>query len=388
MPAALALAFGVMASGSFQPSLARAAEPGPNVRPVFVLSIWTDDADDQADALTQAMRAQVRAGDGWSIADANQSFETLAIALRCPLRPDPACLQRIADQLHADQYVWGTMTRQKPAQVLAELHFWTRNNPQVDASSSYADSLTDESDGGLRAVAARLFAKLTGARSTGVMVVRAGTGDGVVIVDGVEQQALRGGTARFSAAAGEHTVSVRVPGFDAPPARATTVTDGGEQWVDFGLTPAPIQSDTGASTAPTGDGLRLRSVLGVSAIVAGAAAVVVAGVEGAHWLRDKNASDSDRQNVPRSVADVCAQPVNPSAEDACERSKDSRTVSTLGWVFAAVGAVALGTGAWLIAGESDDKPRQSRSATPARTAVDLVPSFDANRRELDLRVTF
>jgi hypothetical protein len=204
----------------------------------------------------------------------------------------------------------------------------------------------------------------------------------------VEQQALRGGTARFSAAAGEHTVSVRVPGFDAPPARATTVTDGGEQWVDFGLTPAPIQSDTGASTAPTGDGLRLRSVLGVSAIVAGAAAVVVAGVEGAHWLRDKNASDSDRQNVPRSVADVCAQPVNPSAEDACERSKDSRTVSTLGWVFAAVGAVALGTGAWLIAGESDDKPRQSRSAAPARTAVDLVPSFDANRRELDLRVTF
>jgi hypothetical protein len=388
MPAAMAVAFAVIGAGSFQALVARAADPGPNVRPVFVLSIWTDDADDQAEALTQAMRAQVRVGEGWSIAEANQSFETLAIALRCPLRPDPPCLQRIADQLHADHYVWGTMAKQKPAQVLVELHLWTRNNPLVDATGSYADSLTDESDVGLRAVAARLFAKLTGARSTGVMVVRAGTSGGVVIVDGVEQQALHGGTARISAAA-EHTVGVRVSGFDVAPARVTTVTDGGEQWVDFGLTPAlPVQSDTSAGAIRAGDSLRLRSVLGVSAIVAGAAAVVVAGVEGAHWLRDKNASDSDRQNVPRSVADVCARPVNPSAEDACERSQDSRTVSTLGWVFAAVGAVALGTGAWLVAGESDDKPRQSRSLPPARTDIELVPSIDAHVRALDLRVTF
>ena len=35
--------------------------------------------------------------------------ETLSIALKCPPKPDPACLKRIGDQLKADHYVWGTM---------------------------------------------------------------------------------------------------------------------------------------------------------------------------------------------------------------------------------------------------------------------------------------
>ena len=78
-----------------------------------MLSLWTDDADDQADALTQALRSRVRQAQGWSLLETPQSFETLAIALKCPPKPDAPCLQRIGDQLHADHYVWGTMARKK-----------------------------------------------------------------------------------------------------------------------------------------------------------------------------------------------------------------------------------------------------------------------------------
>ena len=44
------------------------AEPANGkATPVYVLSVWTNDVDDQADALTQALRSRVRQAPGWSI---------------------------------------------------------------------------------------------------------------------------------------------------------------------------------------------------------------------------------------------------------------------------------------------------------------------------------
>src|SRR6516164_8095028 len=91
----------------FASSPARAEPPNGRATPVYILTLWTDDSDDQADALTQALRSRVRQASGWSLLETNQSFETLSIALKCPSKPDPPCLQRIGDQLHADHYVWG-----------------------------------------------------------------------------------------------------------------------------------------------------------------------------------------------------------------------------------------------------------------------------------------
>ena len=127
---ALAFAFLVIAAGAFRSSPARAADDGPNALPVYVLSIRTDDADDQADALTHALRALVRASPHWSLVETTQSFETLSIALRCPPRADALCLQRMGDQLRADRFVWGTMTKQKAGLVAADIHLWTRGHPQ------------------------------------------------------------------------------------------------------------------------------------------------------------------------------------------------------------------------------------------------------------------
>ena len=149
---ALPLAF---ASGLYVHS-ARAEAPSAKATPVYVLSIWTEDADDQADALTQALRSRVQQVAGWSLLQASQSFETFAIALKCPPKPDPACLQRIGDQLKADHYVWGTMDKKRgpPSEVNVDLHLWARGKPDANAHESYADSLKDPNDETLRATAA------------------------------------------------------------------------------------------------------------------------------------------------------------------------------------------------------------------------------------------
>src|SRR5277367_2401780 len=73
----------------------------PTRSAVYILALSTDDADDEADALTRALRGRVRQSDRWTLSETSQSFDTLAIALRCPPRPDAACLGRIGDQLRA-----------------------------------------------------------------------------------------------------------------------------------------------------------------------------------------------------------------------------------------------------------------------------------------------
>ncbi|HEY8040955.1 MAG TPA: hypothetical protein VIF15_14215 [Polyangiaceae bacterium] len=368
------------------PRAAHAEPPNAKATPVYVLSIFTDDADDQADALTQSLRSRVRQAQGWSLLETGQSFETLSIALKCPPRPDAPCLQRIADQLHADHYVWGTMARKKTAgEVEADLHLWTRGKPDVEATEGYSDNLKDASDESLRAIASRLFAKLTGSVAGGTLVVHAGTGGGAVLVDGAPKGTLENGVGRVNVPGGPHTVQVRVPGMDAQPQPAT-VPDGGEQELTFALT----------SSAPSGPEVTShgsfpgRKVLEYSAIIAGGGLLVAGGVEAIAWLNDSSSSSDSRHKVPSTINDVCATKINQDAIDACNKSKDAVTVSTLGWIFTGVGAALLTTGIILVTSDhgSGDATRDSTAGAPPRPRVDVLPAVGTRGGAIDLRVTF
>jgi hypothetical protein len=370
----------------------RAEPPATQTTTVYVLTIRTDDSDDAADALTQALRAQVRASSGWSLADSSQSFETLAIALRCPPKPDAACLQRIGDQLHAGSYIWGTAARRKAGEVEAEVHLWARGKPSVDATGTISDSVKDPNDPALRAVAARILDELSGASPPATLVVRAGAGGGTVVIDGDERDTLRMGVARVTVTAGEHTVAVRVPGFRAPPQTAS-VGPRAERDVEFMLTPVapavdepirtPAHEDTASGHSPA------RSIAGYSLIVAGAALVVAGVVEAASWVSDKNASDTDRANVPNTVSDVC-QYASAAAQDACQKGKDAKNASILGWVFAGGGAVLAGTGTWLVLSDSShgEGPRGQRTQPTRALSVRVVPEIGLHTQTLAVRVGF
>jgi hypothetical protein len=387
----LSLALAITASSALVSVLPRTARAdGAKSQPVYVLTLSTDDSDDQADALTQALRSRVRQSHGWSLLETPQSFETLSIALKCPPKPDAACLQRIGDQLHADHFVWGTLSKAGGGQVKADVHMWARGKSDVEATNVYSDNLKDASDESLRAISTTLFGTLSGGGPGGTVVVHAGNGGGDVLVDGSPQGTLEGGVARIDVPPGAHTLSVRVPGFDASPL-STTVAAGVDQELTFPLiagAPPPADSESHGS-------FPVRKVLEYGAIVAGGVLLIVSGVETAQWISDSNQSNSDRQHVPKTDTDVCANQVSAYAQDACNKSRDATTVSSLGWVFGGVGAALVGTGVVLLLTDHPSSletggPNASNdSARPPRKAsVDVLPSIGPQGGGMQLRVTF
>ncbi len=376
----------------FQPAPALAEPPNGKATPVYVLSIWTNDVDDQADALTQALRARVRMAPGWSLAETNQSFETLSLALRCPPTPNQSCLDRIGDQLHADHYVWGTMAKEKAGEVGVELRLWSRGKPQVEANESYSDNLKDPGDESLKAVAGRLFGKLTSSGSTGTLVVHAGTASGSVLVDGAPKGKLDQGLARLDVAEGSHNVVVRVAGFTAP-AQTVTLQDGGEAEISFALTPGEGPAGEGApetAQEPTEKKpFPVRKVIGYSTVVVGVGFLVAAGIEGTQWLSAKNSSDQSRNNVPSTVTDVCAMPINQPAADACNASNRASRAARLGWIFTGVGAVLAATGIVLVLGDhSGDAPAEPTAKAKPRPRFDVVPSIGPRAGGVDVTLAF
>jgi hypothetical protein len=388
-PALMALVFTVVL---FHSSPALAEPPNGKATPVYVLSIWTNDVDDQADALTAAIRSRVRIAPGWSLAETNQSFETLSLALRCPPTPNQSCLDRIGDQLHADHYVWGTMAKERAGEVNVELRLWSRGKPQVEANESYSDNLKDPGDEALKAVAGRLFAKLTSSGTTGRLIVHAGTSSGSVLVDGAPKGKLDEGVARLDVQEGTHNVVVRVAGFSAPP-QTVTLQDGGEAEISFALTPAEGAAGGGSPETPQDvtekKPFPVRKVIGYSTVVVGVGFLVAAGIEGTRWLSAKNSSDQDRNNVPSTVTDVCATPINAAAADACDQTKRASQAAKLGWIFTGVGAVLAGTGIWLVVGDhSGDAPAETAAKAKPRPRFDVLPAFGPGAGRLDVRMTF
>jgi hypothetical protein len=412
----IALSVVLMALMSVLARTARAEPPNQKAMPVYVLSVLTEDADDQADALTQALRARVRQAPGLSLLETQQSLETLTIALRCPPHPDAPCLQRIGDQLHADHYLWGSLAKKRGGQVEIEAHFWSRGRPQLDATESYSDNLKDPGDEALKAVATKLVSELTGSPSgggsssgsggggggktpstgPGTLVVHAGSEGGTVSVDGVEKGTLEEGTARIELPEGSHTVTVHVPGFKAP-SLTTTIKAGGEQEVSFAL--AAGSESSGQSSSPEEPGASkpfpVRKVVGWSLVVAGGLGAGAAIYGLVSWVGDKNDSDKQRANIPANVGDACnvggpnPPPYMASATAACNDSKDAQTNSTIAWVGGLVALAAGGVGTFLLLTDHEgDSPSARRAPAPAMRVVALTPTIGPHQGGLHLKVEF
>jgi len=303
--------------------------------PVYVLTLSTDDADDQAEALTAELRARVDALPAWSLQETSQSFETLSIALRCPARPDGACLERIGDHLHADRYVWGSMSRGR-GDVAVEVNLWSRDGAGAKTSATFPDNLKDPESPKLRAVAVRLLESLLGSATE-------------------EPPAIRGKAA-----------SVPTP-VQAPVAAAAATTPA----------PEPPTRPSQSSNVP--------KVLGYAGIAAGVVLLVAGGLEAAKWSSDKNAADQQRAMVPANVTDVCAAPGNAAAAVACQTTTRETNDAVFAWVFTVASVALGGTGAWLLiasSGSGDGRP------AAARLPIELVPTIGAHVRSLDLRLSF
>jgi len=162
------------------PTVTAAPTPAPapapaNVsaaRTIQVLGFDSDNADDQVEALTTALRTRLRAMSNWSLGGVSTSLSMVTAALKCPQRPDTACTQRMGDEFKTDRVMYGWVNRTSPREVTAEVHLWVRADREIVANETYADTLTDAKDPKLQAVADRLLEKLLGERPPPPVVAR------------------------------------------------------------------------------------------------------------------------------------------------------------------------------------------------------------------------
>jgi hypothetical protein len=355
-----------------------AEQNNPKATPVYVLDIDTDDSDDQADALTQALRARVRQAPGWTLAETTQSLGKLIVVLKCPPKPDAACLQRIGDQIKADRFVWGQMTK-RGKEVTIDLHLWTRGKPEARASETYSDNLKDPNDDGLKKIAAKLFATVTGSATTGTVTVRVqGSAAGLVLVDGQERAKLVDGVAKLDVPAGAHTVEVRASGFENW-SQQVTVNAAAEQEVTATLVPGKPGGEpppTATSPAPW------RKIAGWVLVGVGGATLIVAGYEGIKFLGAKSDLDNDRSQVSTTVTDVCADLSTPAAIDGCSKYKDARDARSAMFIAGGIGVALAAAGVVLLV---TDKPSSSGQKDQA---VRVVPMLSPKAAGVDVSIRF
>ncbi len=359
---------------------ARADSYTPKATAVYVLEILTDDSDEQADALTQALRARARSSPGWTLLETQQSLEKLTVILHCPPKPDAPCLQHIGDTLKADRYIWGTMSKKGAHQVGVELHLWARGKPDVKSEQVLSDNLKDPSDDGLKKVAADLFAVVTGGVTTGSVTVHAGTAGGMVLIDGAERARLDGGTTKIDVAVGPHTLEVRADGSQTWTQQITIVA-GGDQDITATLVPA------GSSVLPPPEApskpLPVRKIIGYSLVGLGVVAVAVGVYGGVKFLGDKGDLDDDRANIPTNVGDACAAKETIVEINACNSYNSAHNDRTLELVGLGVGAALVAGGLVVLFTDHGNE-----STTPTAGKLHLSPLLSPKLAGLSAGLSF
>jgi len=361
--------------------LARAQAKPVTPGALHVLTLDAEDGtDDQAEALSAALRSRLRNTPGWSVADTTMSLGMLTAALKCSSRPDPGCQQKIGDQLKADRYVWGFTSKGK-GQVTAEVHLWNRGRPDLVVKESFADNLRDQNDETVRRIAARMLDRLTGNVSPGVIVVHAGEGGGVVLLDGTQRGQLENGSVAIDVKPGTYIVEVRVDGWQ-PAKQTVSVTTGVEAPVTFHLVVAeggrrpPVEPPHNDKSG----GVTGRQVLAFSLLGVGAVGGVLGVVSAAQWSSAKSDADTHR-NYPGTAN--CGSPAPGDETQVCKNNDDAKKWSTIGLVAGGVGAVALGTGIYLLVtappkGEAKVgalRPRVTPAIGPRYSGLDLQMAF-------------
>jgi hypothetical protein len=374
----LATAFALSTWISAGPALA--AEPGPDTLPIHVIAIQTPDADDQAEALTKALRQAVRAMPGWSLDDGDYSLEVLVLSLKCSEPPDASCQSRIADQIRADRYVWGILSKGKESNVTGELNFWVRGKGTSKVPVSYSANLTEAEDESLKKIAVDSINRLTGGPPKGALTVKAGKVAGQVFLDGQPLGALTGGEGTFFVPSGPHQIMVKAPGYSDV---AASITVKPNQPTDVIVSP---------STAPVTTPPNWKRIGGFASIGAGVVFAAV-GVVGSAKIITLNSDEKYKgilddfkksQNVcdmARGANGQSPEPLGDNKTTVLGTCNAGDTGELLQFIFYPLAGIAAGAGVYLLATSGTAGPEN-------KTGFIVRPRFDKTGAKLDLGFRF
>jgi hypothetical protein len=309
---------------------------------ISVLSVQTDDAFDQADALTKALRTAVRDAEGWSLDEADHSLEVIALSLQCDLPPDSRCQTRIADKIGVDRFVWAT-AKLEGDQVVGALHMWRRGQGTASTDLRYSSNLTEAVDSALQEVAKTALDQVTGGPPTGKLQIRVGTLPGEVFVDGQSVGALNAGQGLFRLPAGPHEIVVRSEGYTDVRGSIVIKPNETERLV---LTPEPVEAESDT------DWGKIGGFIGVGMGVAFGTVGLVSSLK-VNGARTDNEFEEYRRRFPESE-DVCesaeASPAQTGQDlyvvDLCNQAA---TFEIMQAVFYPLAAISGGVGLYLLA---------------------------------------
>lgn len=378
----------MLSASMFTTAPVQAAEPGPDTLPIHVISVQTLDADDQAEALTKALRQAVRAMPGWSQAEGDYSLEVLTLSLKCPDPPDAGCQSRIADQIRADRYVWGVLSKAKGGNVVGELSFWVRGKGTTSYKLDYSANLTESQDEALKKVATDAIMKLTDGPPKGEVKVSAGGIPGQVFVDGQPLGSLTGGQGTFFVPAGKHELIVKAPGYAD---MVSEITVKPTAPTDVTVVPVAVGEKTPTNWKRIGGFAALGAGLGFGAVG------VVGSVQVNSFNGDANyQAFRQRYGQTTNVCDIAsgadktsttvggAPPLSDAEKEQVLRDycEPGSTAELLQLVFYPLAAVAAGAGVFLIA-TSGTRPKDKPT-----TGLMILPLVSRTGAKIDIGFQF
>jgi hypothetical protein len=325
-------------------AVAHAEPPGPGVLPVQVIAIQSDGADDQAEALTAAIRSRVRATRGYSLHDSDFALEVLTLGFKCADVPDEACQTKIGDHIHADRYIWGMVKRSKAQrQVSAELRLWTRGAPAARTQLTFSDNLTAPGDEALKRLVEEALGKLLEPPKPPPAPVASTAPRVTAVVPPIPTASARMDSAP--------RLPIDIPEEASSDGRRTT------GWAAVGLGGALLAAGVYSV-------VRLHAIDNDDRVVAYR--------QGFHSGVD--VCDQARAGVESKVTGA-ATPTE--MKDFCS---SATTFQTLQYIFFGIGAVSAGAGVYLLASD--------KSAAPSTSKLQVSPSIGRSGGRLDLSFTF
>jgi hypothetical protein len=355
---------------------------------VQVVAIMSDDAYEQAQALTTALKNAVEKDGRWELQSGDYSLEVMVTALNCTTPPDATCLGKVASKIGAERFVWGSMTKEG-GNVVAKLRFWDQGNLAAETTLTYSSNLNDAAEDKLVEVARGALKELVGAPA-GTLLVQAGKTNGEVWVAGRRAANIRNGQARLTLPEGEHEVELRASGYD--PVSSTVTIASGEP-TELTLEPTPRSADSADSApadSPSAPASTQRTLGWVAIGVGGAfAAGGVYSMLRVASISEDPAFETYRNRL-HAGQDACDEadrgtrvPGAASPGDIADKCSTAQTFEALQYVFFGLAAVSAGTGAVLLLTDSG-KPKREQQTIRLRPSV--RPSAGGTR--VDLTVLF
>jgi hypothetical protein len=365
---------GVLAASLLpRPSIAYAAETAlqparATSSAVMVLAIDSDDALDQAEALTVALRNRARSLPGYVLAESPQSLATATAGLRCQSRPDAACQLRIADLIKTDRYLWGVVRKSKDAsgttqKVELELHYFERGKPDQRITDSFSENVRDARDPYLSRLASRAFNQFFDLKFATVTLRAAGNSCDVKLDDG-RTVALERGTTVVEVAPGIREFTPQPPCTMRP--SQVMATPSGVLDVDL-LNPTRVNTQSNAlgERRP----FPIKTAVGAGVAALGVGAGVYAVLQYSAFSRSESEAERQAGTVPRgeNVCTWSAGPDRPTASNLRSLCSNGRGQSTRALIAGGLSLAMIAAGIVLIVTDMNTEQKVAPAMQPKAT---------------------